>query len=452
MFVSVLTSLLVPKVLGVEGFGYWQLFLFYASYMGFFQLGLNDGVYLINGGIPRGDIDQRSVSSQMRVGAAAELIIALAIAAYALMFGEGADRTFVLLAVAVFLPVYNVSGYLGYLFQAMNETRLFSRSTVVDSLAFALPLLMMLAFGCNDFRVYVAIYLGARILCLAYCVWEARDILRAQPLSVRKAVGQAWSSVRVGFRLMVSNIASMFVLGVLRWVVEARWGIASFSELSLSMSLTNFFLTFVNQGAMVLFPALRRSGEKELAKIFSMARDCLSIIFPSVFLLYVPMAWLVSFWLPQYAISVHYLAILLPVCTFDARTSLLGTTYMKVLRGESDLLKLNLATAAASAVGVLVGAYCLQSIEAAAFGAVIAIMARSVISEYLVSGRFGGRLTAMTWGEIGLALSFIALTLYIGGVISAGVYALLYGLYLVIFRKKIFNIIRILRKNFLNSK
>lgn len=47
--VSVVMSLLVPKIVGVADYGYWQLFMFYTTYSGFFHLGLNDGVYLING-------------------------------------------------------------------------------------------------------------------------------------------------------------------------------------------------------------------------------------------------------------------------------------------------------------------------------------------------------------------------------------------------------------------
>ena len=42
--VSVVMSLLVPKIVGVADYGYWQLFRFYTTYSGFFQLGLNDGV------------------------------------------------------------------------------------------------------------------------------------------------------------------------------------------------------------------------------------------------------------------------------------------------------------------------------------------------------------------------------------------------------------------------
>lgn len=79
MAVNIAVSLLVPKALGVEEYGYWQLFIFYASYVGFGHLGLNDGVYLINGGTKRCDIDKKSVNSQMVLSFSFQIIIALAI-------------------------------------------------------------------------------------------------------------------------------------------------------------------------------------------------------------------------------------------------------------------------------------------------------------------------------------------------------------------------------------
>ena len=42
---SFLTSLVLPKFLGVEDYAYWQLFLLYSSYSGFALLGLNDGIW-----------------------------------------------------------------------------------------------------------------------------------------------------------------------------------------------------------------------------------------------------------------------------------------------------------------------------------------------------------------------------------------------------------------------
>lgn len=46
LILSVLMALIVPKIMGIEEFSYWQLFLFYSGYSGFFHFGLNDGIYL----------------------------------------------------------------------------------------------------------------------------------------------------------------------------------------------------------------------------------------------------------------------------------------------------------------------------------------------------------------------------------------------------------------------
>ena len=58
--VSAVMSLLVPKMLGVEEYAYWQLFLLYGAYVPLFHLGLNDGVYLINGGKTFTEMNRRS--------------------------------------------------------------------------------------------------------------------------------------------------------------------------------------------------------------------------------------------------------------------------------------------------------------------------------------------------------------------------------------------------------
>ena len=48
--ISVLLNMFVPKILGVTEYSYWQLYVFYTSYVGFFHLGWLDGIYLKIGG------------------------------------------------------------------------------------------------------------------------------------------------------------------------------------------------------------------------------------------------------------------------------------------------------------------------------------------------------------------------------------------------------------------
>ena len=48
--ISTIVILIVPKVIGVKEYGYWQLFMFYSSYLGVLHIGWLDGIYLRYGG------------------------------------------------------------------------------------------------------------------------------------------------------------------------------------------------------------------------------------------------------------------------------------------------------------------------------------------------------------------------------------------------------------------
>lgn len=102
---SVVMSLLVPKILGVVEYGYWQLFIFYTNYVGFFHFGLNDGVYLLNGGVPRGQINKSSIHSQLLFGLTYQVIIAVGFSVVSILFVKDPNRLFVLFATALFLAL-----------------------------------------------------------------------------------------------------------------------------------------------------------------------------------------------------------------------------------------------------------------------------------------------------------------------------------------------------------
>ncbi len=64
MIISSLVILIVPKLIGIKEYGYWQLYLFYSSYVGFLHLGWNDGIYLRYGGKKYDELDKRLFFSQ----------------------------------------------------------------------------------------------------------------------------------------------------------------------------------------------------------------------------------------------------------------------------------------------------------------------------------------------------------------------------------------------------
>lgn len=437
MLLSILQTLLVPKLLGTTEYGYWQLFIFYQSYVGFAHFGLNDGVYLINGGKSRSVIDKKNVNSQFAFSICFELIIATVIVVIACFGGFEADREFVIACTGFFLVIQNAAMYLSYLLQAMNETRKSSYSSIVERLSFLVPLLVLLVGHCQSFRPFVIAYIFSSVCQLVYCSWHCRDFIKSGLLSPSRAIAESLSSIQVGFKLMMANIASSLILGIVRFAIDATWGIDTFGQLSFALSMVNFFFAFINQTSMVLFPALRQSNATEIKSFFINARDVMSLTFPIVYILYFPIVWLLDLWLPKYASSFIFFIFLIPLCVFDSKMSICCGTFFKVLRKEGKLLRVNLWACAASALITALGIYVFQSIFFIIGGVVIAIIGRSLWSErYIARYLEVGDNRDLTVGEFLLTGVFVSMALLLPRAIAMIVYTCAYAVFLACFRQK----------------
>ncbi len=386
---SVLTTLIVPKILGVEHFGYWQLFVFYSTYVGFFHLGLVDGVYLINGGVTRDKLDKGKIKAQFEFSLTYECFFAVVIALVGLFGPFELDRRFVICWTALFLVLSNAWYFFGYLFQAINEPNIYSMSSMLDRFVFIVALIFLLIFHDGDYNHYVLATIVARVVAVAYCLFRGSDILKAKSVGIRNVVPVSLKEMRAGIKLTLASVTGMLVVGIVRIAIDAKWGIEAFSKVSLSISLANFVLLFVQQVSMVLFPALRQADAEEVSSTYISIQKSIDSIAPYVFLVYLPLKLFVNYWLPAYSESMRYFILLMPVCVFDAKMEMCCTTIFKVQRKESLLLKINAATVLACACFVAIGTMALGSIELSLMGMVAAVILRSLVSEKIVSTSFG---------------------------------------------------------------
>lgn len=288
LVVSFVMSLLVPKVLGVTSYGYWQLFIFYAGYSGFFHFGLNDGVYLVEGGKTRNEINKVAINSQFRVAVLLQVLVGIAFCILSIMITPEEERAFVIYAFSLYTVISNLQLYLGYVFQAMNETRLFSFSTMLDRLVFLVPLIIFVVLRLSDFRPYIILYCLSRFCALVYCCWHSREFFKAGVLDLKNSIRLAASSIKIGFGLMLANVANILILGIARALVDCAWGIEAFGNVSFSLSIVNFFTSFVSQASMVLFPALMQGSEDERRSFYQGIRDSDGGVFPSNLLVLFP--------------------------------------------------------------------------------------------------------------------------------------------------------------------
>jgi len=434
--------LIVPKILGVEQFAYWQLFIFYVSYTGLFHFGIMDGVYLRYGGERYDNLNRSLIGSQIWLMIGWLVIISVVIILYAFFNMDVPQRKFVWIGLAIYTVLHNIVLFFGFIFQATNRTKWHSISIMIEKTAFIFAVVLMFLWRPDRFEYYVVFYIIAKVLSLLYCASTGREFLLSKWVSLRETLAAGWRNIRIGFNLTLANLASTFILGSGRFVVDNAWGINSFGKFSFAVSLATFFLNFINQISIVLFPALRRLKEEEQTEIFIKVRKILTFVLCGMLLFYMPVKSVLLWWLPAYEESVRYLGILFPLCIFDGKMQMLYSTYLKVLRQERYLMKINLLAVGISMLGGIVSAYVFYSVYGILFSLVIAVIIRSVLAEQYLTVILHITFPYESYAEIVLSAFFVVSIMCLHTLPAFLCYAALYVVYLVVKRRDIYSLKR----------
>lgn len=427
---SVAVSFLAPRFIGAGSYAYWQLFLFYVTYINLSRLGLIDGLYLRLGGRDYAELDHPLLACEWR------LFVLFQCGAAALTFavlcrgGLEPDRRFVAAACCVCMVLINSNNFFSYVLQAVNRTKQYSVSVMLQNLAWFAAVGAILAFRLYTYKVLVVLYVAGHLAAGLYLAAHAKEIWRGPRCPVRATWADIKASVRCGLVLMLSVYAGNLVLGSARMIVDRALDVETFGYLSFALTLANCVLAFISRVSVVLFPALRRVTAQRQAEAYRLASELLGLVLPAVLLGELPARLLVRWWLPQYEPSLPYLAFFLPVCVLDGRMVLLCSTYFKALRREGLLLGVNLAAAAASAALALAGSVWVRNLRFIAASLLAVTAVRSIVSETMVARLLGQRALRPLLREGALVAVYLAASLCLPAYAAFGVYLLVYLVYL----------------------
>ena len=443
---SILISLILPKMLGIEEFAYWQLFIFYSGYVGFFHFGLSDGLYLRYGGTNLGDMDKSLIGSQFRFMVIWQLIISSFVLVAIPFVMSDQNRIFVWVMTAFYLITANAAWGLGYIFQAANETQIYSTGIIISRAVFIIILLFLVVMKQYEYKQYIILYVSAQSITMIYSMFKGKDFILAKWSSLKITIRETFYNMRIGINLTFSNIASSLILGFGRGFVDSRWDISTFGLFSLAISLVNFILQFITQISMVMFPALRQVTNNSKIEIYIMIRDSLGIILCGVLIFYVPIKVILTWWLPHYTDSLRYLSVILPICVFDGKMQMLYNTYLKVLRKERGLLYINIFSCFLSLALCIIFDFFHHEVIMAVFAMIIAIAARSIIASIYLSKIMRVEQESNLIFEIFLTVSFIFLNYVLSPWIAFITYTTIFIIVIYICREKIARILKSILK------
>nr|WP_289599458.1 hypothetical protein [Fournierella massiliensis] len=326
---------------------------------------------------------------------------------------------------------------LQYILQGTNRIKEYATLTVLEKVIYITVVVLSLIAGTHNFIPMILADLLGKGCALLYSIYQCRDILTTRPAGLQVSLKEAWANISVGIKLMFANIASMLIIGFVRLSIENQWDVTTFGKVSLTMSVSNLLMVFINAVAMVMFPMLRRTNSDKLSGIYNTMRTCLMIPLLGMLIFYYPAKVILSAWLPQYADSLVYMALLFPMCVFESKMSMLINTYLKTLRKEKWLLLVNVTTVSLSVVITLITTYWLHNLDLAVASIVFLLAFRCVFAELLLSTVLDVNVKTDIVLELALTIIFIGASWFVGGIAGLAIYAVAYLIYLFIKRNDV---------------
>ncbi|MEK3864951.1 oligosaccharide flippase family protein [Paenibacillus sp. FSL H7-0716] len=435
--ISSLVVLVVPKLIGVEEYGYWQLYMFFTSYVGFLHFGWNDGIYLRYGGDDYRNLDKKLFFSQFLMLTISQISIACLIVVFTLLNIHDSDRNYIIRMTALCLLVVNVRYMFLYILQATNRIKEYAKITMLDRIVYVILIVLFLLLGIRDYKLIIVADISAKFVFLLYAMYCCKEIA-FQKLSIFYFnFIEMFENIKVGIKLMFSNIANIMIIGVVRFGIERFWGVSTFGKISLTFSVSNLMMIFINAIGIIMFPLLKRTDERKISNLYLTIRDLLLVVTLGVLILYFPMKSILTLWLPDYADTLMYMCLLFPMCIFEGRTAVLINTYYKAMRKESLLLKINLISLFISILITVITTLILKNLHFAVLSILLLLAFRSLFAEILLCKSLELSIMKDIILELIVVSLFVISGWFFSSLIGGIVYIVVYFTFLIMKRRDI---------------
>lgn len=384
LLVSVIVTLLLPKVLGVTSYSYYQLYLFYVSYIGFLHLGWCDGIYLRYGGYEYNQLDKSIFRGQFYSFLFFQIVMSLLFFVFVNITVNNFEEKKAVLYFTIFnILILNLRTFILMIIQATNRMKDYSLILIVDRLFFVIIVITLVLQRVQDYKIYIIADIISKSLSLIISLLKTKEI--NLPRDVKFSSSEASENIQVGINLMLANIASILIIGIVRFGIQFQWTVEVFGKISLSLSLSSMLMVFISAVSLAIFPILKRTDETKYNVIYNFVKINLMIIVFILLLAYFPMIYILKLWLPKYSESFYYMSFIFPIVVFESKVSLLTNTYLKVIRKEKEIFKINIITAFLSLLITFLTVILFKNLFLSVLSIVILLGFRSAYAEILLS-------------------------------------------------------------------
>ena len=256
LFAVIITGFIVPAFLSIEQYAYLKTFALLLSFVGVLHLGYTDEIYIKYGGKYEGEIDKKMFATEKLLFILFQTSVAVLILVAGIILRES-----IVIAVAAAILPYNMLSYYQFYYQAVGQFNLYSGIRLtIPFIILAFNLLLIYVFRVSDYLYYIAGEILAYTIVVLYL--ELRNSPKKAKISFEGYKEILSDNIRVGFFIMLGNLAMILFSTIGRWAVKLFMDDASFAFFSFASSMMQVLTILIGAVAMTFYPYLSRQNEE----------------------------------------------------------------------------------------------------------------------------------------------------------------------------------------------
>ncbi len=371
--------LIIPKYLSVEGYGYWQLFMLYAGYLGLLHLGFINGIHIKWAG--KGLVQ---VGSEIKIAfrflllEQLILIIPLGLLLYFLL---QPPFQWIGLMISIYAFIMNVANFFMWTSMAIRKFRLLTTVNVSRGLVFLLLIILLFVSGYLDYHRVIFAFLTASLLALLALAFWFRKYFWGEMPTISSLWAYGRENINIGIFVLLGNFVVVLFLTIDRLMVSSFFAIEQFAIYAFALMVAMIAYTFVRAVFQVFFPYLSGAAPELRTRAYQLGKPAIILSWAVGLALYFPLTKLVEFYLPHYVSSLPIMQLLLCTVGFGSLIQVLHVSYYMVYRKQREYFFWGVTALALSAILNLLAIKVWGTLESVATATLISFGVWYIINE-----------------------------------------------------------------------
>lgn len=332
---GIIVGFITPKFLSVEGYGFYKTFTLYVTYIGFFSLGLVDGIVLNYGGKNYDQLERGVFRAYFKWYTCINLFFSMILFILGIIFTykSDIDTGFIMIMFSINLIAVNFTGYFQQISQITMRFREYSLRRILQSVCNIVAVLVLLViYNKNnyvDYKLYIVFIVSINVVLTGWYLFTYRDIVKGGSISMRHIAIDVKKLIIIGLPLMVANLCSTLILTLDRQFVNLLFDTKTYAIYAFAYSMLALVTVAISAISTVLYPILKRSDEVTLIDIYGKLISAILIIVFAGIMSYFPLCIFIKWFLPKYIDSLIIFRVIFPGMAISSAITIIMNNYYK---------------------------------------------------------------------------------------------------------------------------